>query len=524
MLELVGTPAAPGMAAGPVVRIGGTQRRERVRRASPDELSEVGNAIAEAQAALAALMESVGDDEAAGILAFQMALLEDEEITRPVAEGIAGGAAADEAWTQVMNALIADYEASDDAYFRGRAADLTDLRERVLDALTGADAETIAPGSIVVAEDLAPSRFLATDWSGSGLVLTRGGTTSHVAILARSRGVPLLVGVGSFDLTDAREALLDSHEGVLVIDPDPAARERFEHRRSVHEDRARADRLYLATEARTTAGERVRVMINVARPEELDAIDPEHVDGIGLVRTEFLFHDRRDLPSEEEQYRVYRRIAEWANGKPVTIRTLDAGGDKPIPGLTHEGESNPFLGVRGVRLSLERPEVLEIQLRALARAAVLGNVKVMVPMVSVPRELDRVRELLGKAVHDLRARGVGAGLPPLGMMVEVPAAALAIERFDAAFYSIGSNDLLQYLMAASRDEPELAMLSKPGPAFWRVLHALCAHGTAVGREVSLCGDLASDVGAIPALLANGLRTLSVAQATLAAVKAAVSRV
>lgn len=523
MLELVGTPAAPGMAAGPVVRLGRTRRRERLRRAASDELSEVGNAIAAAQAALAGLMESVGDDEAAGILAFQMALLEDDEITRPVAEGIAAGAGADEAWSKVMNALIADYEASEDTYFRSRAADLADLRERVLDALTGADAETIAPGSIVVAEDLAPSRFLATDWSGSGLVLTRGGTTSHVAILARSRGVPLLVGVGPFELSDACEALLDSHEGVLVIDPDPPARERFEHRRTAHEDRARADRLHLATEARTAAGERVRVMINVARPEELDAVDPGHVDGIGLVRTEFLFHDRRDLPSEEEQYRVYRRIAEWAQGKPVTIRTLDAGGDKPIPGLTHDGESNPFLGVRGVRLSLERPEILEVQLRALARAAVLGNVKVMVPMVAVPHELDRVRELLGKAVHDLRTAGIEAELPPLGMMVEVPAAALAIERFDAAFYSIGSNDLLQYLMAAGRDEPALASLSKPGPAFWRVLRELCEHGTAAGREVSLCGDLASDIGSIAQLLASGLRTLSVAQAALASVKAAVSR-
>lgn len=524
MLELVGTPAAPGMAAGPVVRIGGPRRRERARRAAADELSEVGIAIATAQAALAALMESADDDEAAGILAFQMALLEDEEITRPVAEGIAAGAAAHEAWVQVMNALIADYEASDDSYFRGRTADLADLRERVLDALTGADAEVIAPGSIVVAEDLAPSRFLATDWSGSGLVLMRGGTTSHVAILARSRGVPLLVGVGPFELNDAREALLDSHEGVLVIDPDPVARQRFEHRRSAHQDRARADRRHLATEARTATGERVRVMINVARPDELDAIDPDHVDGIGLVRTEFLFHDRRDLPSEEEQYRVYRRMAEWAKGKPVTIRTLDAGGDKPIPGLTHDGESNPFLGRRGVRLSLEHPEVLEIQLRALARAAVLGNVKVMVPMVSVPAELDRVRDLLAKAVHDLSAAGVAAELPPLGMMVEVPAAALTVERFDAAFYSIGSNDLLQYLMATSRDEPALATLSRPGPAFWRVLRELCEHGRARGREVSLCGDLASDVGTIPELLASGLRALSVAQATLASVKAAISRV
>ncbi len=523
MLRLVGVPAAPGMAAGPMVRIGNGVRHERAALPVREEQLAAEGALALARDALTELVASVDDDEAAGILAFQLALLEDDEITRPLVEGITAGRTADDAWSQIMGALIADYEASDDSYFRGRASDLTDLRDRVLDALNGGETEAIAPGSIVVAEDLAPSRFLAADWSGGGLVLQRGGTTSHVAILARSRGVPLLVGVGPFDLAAAGEALLDSHEGLLVVNPDHAARDEFERRRAAHAERARADHLHLGTEAKTARGERVQVMINVARPEELDGIDPEHVDGIGLVRTEFLFHDRRDLPTEEEQYRVYRRIAEWAGGKPVTIRTLDAGGDKPVPGLTHEGESNPFLGVRGVRLSLERPEVLKVQLRALARAAVAGNVKVMVPMVAVPAELAAVRALLGQAIQELTAVGVEAELPPLGMMVEVPAAALAIETFDADFYSIGSNDLLQYLMAASRDEPELAALARPGPAFWRVLRELCEHGRAVGHEVSLCGDLASDVKVIPDLLRHGLRTFSVAQAAIAPVKAAISR-
>jgi phosphotransferase system enzyme I (PtsI) len=524
MLRLVGTPAAPGMASGPVVRVGKPVRQVRARLPIGEEKLAIDRAFVSAQEALAALMEAVEDDEAAGILAFQMALLDDDEITRPVHEGIAVGKTADEAWAQVMNVLVADYESSDDGYFRGRAADLVDLRDRVLDALNGSGMETIAAGSIVIADDLAPSRFLATDWNGSGIVLLRGGTTSHVAILARSRGVPLLVGVGAFDAAVAGEALLDSHEGVLVVNPDPAARDEFERRRAVHSERARADHLHLGMEAKTAGGERVQVMINVARPEELDGVDPDHVDGIGLVRTEFLFHDRRALPTEEEQYRVYRRVAEWARGKPVTIRTLDAGGDKPVVGVTHEGESNPFLGVRGVRLSLERPDVLMLQLRAIARAAVLGNVKVMVPMVAVPDELARVRAMLAEAVRELTAAGVEAELPPLGMMVEVPAAALAIETFDADFYSVGSNDLLQYLMAASRDEPALAALARPGPAFWRVLHELCVHGRATGREVSLCGDLASELRVIPELLRNGLRTLSVAQAALASVKAAISRV
>ncbi len=523
MLRIVGIPAAPGMAAGPIVRVGGAHRKAREYRSAAEEQAGMDVGLRAAQEALALLMESMSDAEAAGILAFQLALLEDDEITRPLAASIADGTAADTAWSAVMDRLIADYETAEDAYFRARAADLADLRERVLDALHGDSAVAIAPGSIVVAEDFPPSRFLATDWRDSGLVLERGGATSHVAILARSRGVPLLVGVGRIEATEAADALLDSHDGLLVIQPDHAAREAFELRRSRHADEARADHGQLGAAARMASGERVAVMINVARPEDLERIDPDHVDGIGLVRSEFLFHDRRELPGEEEQYRAYSRIAKWARGRPVTIRTLDAGGDKPIPGFTRAGETNPFLGVRGVRLSLERPDVLKLQLRALVRAGVDGNVKVMVPMVAVPGELARVRVLLDEAVRELKAERIAAVSPPLGMMVEVPAAALAVETFDADFYSIGSNDLLQYLMAASRDEPALAALARPGPAFWRVLRELCAHGHESRREVSLCGDLASDANAIPDLLRSGLRTLSVAQASLASVKAAIRR-
>jgi len=523
MTRLVGTPAAPGMARGPLARLAATARGSRRKQSAQAEAETLAAAMTASRQSLERLCEEAGGGEAEGILAFQLALLEDEEIGRPARARVLAGASADEAWRQVLDALIAEYDAAEDRYFRGRAADLRDLRERVLDCLLGVDGEQIAPGAIVLADDLAPSRFLATHWDGGGLVLQRGGTTSHVAILARARGVPMLVGIDLSGIELGGEALLDAHEGLLVLDPDAAARSEFERRRAAHAEQVRADAMHLGGEAKLASGERVRVLINVARPEELSAIDPAHVDGIGLVRTEFLFHERTELPGEEEQFRVYRRIVEWAGGRPVTIRTLDAGGDKPIPGLTREAESNPFLGVRGVRLSLLHPDVLMVQLRALARVAALGNVKVMVPMVTTPEELASCRALLAQAVHDLTAGGIPAELPALGMMVEVPAAALAIEAFHADFYSIGSNDLLQYLTAASRDEPELAELARPGPAFWRVMRELAEHGRASGHEVSLCGDLASDPHHVPELLRCGLRTLSVAPATLASVKAAIAR-
>ncbi|XUJ37287.1 putative PEP-binding protein [Bradyrhizobium japonicum] len=248
-------------------------------------------------------------------------------------------------------------------------------------------------------------------------------------------------------------------------------------------------------------------------------------DGIGLVRTEFLFEAAHGLPDEEAQYRVYRDILVWAQDKPVTIRTLDAGGDKQVPGLTVEGESNPFLGLRGIRLSLARPEVFRMQLRALCRAAVHGTLKVMLPMVAVPSELDRANEILDAEFTALRAKGVACARPPLGIMVEVPAAALCAADFGAAFYSIGSNDLTQYTMAAARDIGAVADLNDTSnPAVLALIAATVEAGLKRGVEVSLCGDAAANTHLTAALLATGLTTLSVSPIAVARLKAAIAKV
>ena len=523
MIRLTGTGAAPGLAAGRLVRLAQVERAPR-RRGTPEaERAALAAAAARARDALAALAERNASEEARGILAFQIELLQESELPGMAYEAIERGETADAAWQSTLQTEIADYESSSFPYFRARASDLCDLRDRVTEALFGASFEPIPPGAIVAADDLAPSRFLAADWNGGGIVLRRGSATSHVAILARSKGVPMLVGVDTGRLDGHREALLDAEQGVLILDPDPGERSAFEHRRAAHAARIAEEAAYLPRDATTAAGERVRVMINIAGLDDVAAVDPAHTDGVGLVRTELMFHGRERLPDEEEQYRIYRRIVEWARGRPVTIRTLDAGGDKPIPGLTREGESNPFLGVRGVRLSLRRPEVLSVQLRALARAATAGDLKIMVPMVTTPDEFSRCRALLVHAVAELDAQAIPARRPPIGMMVEVPVAAVEIDRFDADFYSIGSNDLIQYLNAVSRDEPELAHLARPSTGLWRLIRGVCDHGLRTGVEVSLCGDLASDPRCVPALLECGLRSLSVVPAAIAAVKTAVAR-
>src|ERR1700681_4809857 len=524
--HFAGRPAAPGIALGALFTFSTGRSTRAASGAVESEAEALRAALNAAVTDLNDLIaRSTGDAEA--ILEFQVALLQDEVLAEPAFSAIAAGSAADHAWLAAMQQEIAGYEASDDEYFRARAADLYDLRDRVLAHLTGSTIEAIVPpGAIVAACDLAPSRFLAIDGSrGGALVLTAGSATSHVGMLARSRGIPAVMGLG-VDLAElCGQALVDAHRGVLIVNPSPATRAQFDR-----DAKAAASTRALAAAAAmrpgvTADGTPMRIMLHISDPRELADLDPAICDGIGLVRTEFLFHDRQRLPDEEQQYAVYQRIAEWAQGRPVTIRTLDAGGDKPIPGLTPTGESNPFLGVRGLRLSLARPDVFRTQLRALARAAMHGDVKVMLPMVTLPRELAAARAMLDDEVEALATAKIPARRPPLGIMVEVPAAAIAADQFDAEFFSIGSNDLTQYVAAAGRDIGAVADLAEPvQPAVLRLLRYVVDVAEAKRIDVSLCGDAAGDPRSIPSLLAAGLRSLSMAPALVGGAKRSVAAV
>ncbi|MGO1074398.1 phosphoenolpyruvate--protein phosphotransferase [Inquilinus sp. CA228] len=520
--DLAGRPAAPGLAIGPVVRLAALAAARRFSGDPVREVDDLLTAIEAAIADLATLAETTGED-GAGILEFQVAMLEDEALREPALALIAAGVAADTAWRQAVEVEIAGYEDGEE-YVRARIADLSDLRDRVLGHLSGTvDEAPPMSGAVLVAADLTPSRFLATDWSAGGAIaLAAGSPTSHVAMLARSRGVPMVVGLGTAVLDGGTEAMVDGSAGTVWLDPSPEARTEFRRRMATAEAAERAAEATIGQPAVTRDGVPVAVLINLADPAELDRIDPAICDGVGLVRTEFLFHGG-GLPDEARQVAAYGRIVAWAQGRPVTIRTLDAGGDKPIPGLTVDGESNPFLGTRGIRLSLARPGPFRVQLRALARAAVHGPLKIMVPMVTVPAELDAARRMLDEAVAELVAAGISARRPPLGMMVEVPAAALAVDRFAADFLSIGSNDLTQYVTAAARDTGAVADLADPGnPAVLRLIAEVAAAGARRGIEVSLCGDMAGDPAFVPALLRAGLRSLSVAPAAIARTKAAIA--
>jgi phosphotransferase system enzyme I (PtsI) len=352
-------------------------------------------------------------------------------------------------------------------------------------------------------------------------VLLRGGSaTAHVALLARSRGVPMVAGLGDAPIEAGQWAIVDGGSGSVEIAPDAAQRAAFVQRRAHADAERRRDAAAARRTAATAGGERVQVMINVATLAELEGVDPAICDGIGLVRTELMFD--RGPPDEATQLDFYRRLLGWAGGRPVVVRTLDAGGDKPMPGVTVDGETNPFLGVRGVRLSLAAPGLFKVQLRALLRAASAGALRIMLPMVTLPDELAQVRRLLAQAADELKAEGLAFAPAPLGIMVEVPAVALALDAFDADFASIGSNDLAQYTMAAARDNPAVSPLADAAhPGFDALLRLAVRAAAARAMPLSLCGDLAARPAQVPQLLAAGLRTLSMPAAAVGAVKSAI---
>ncbi|MGF6434272.1 MULTISPECIES: phosphoenolpyruvate--protein phosphotransferase [Bradyrhizobium] len=519
-----GRTASIGFAHGPFVRVDAGAAGERVAGTLVEEALALRNAIDVASGQIADLAASAGG-EAAQILEFQVALLEDEDLIEAIFASIGEGRPADIAWRSTLDAHIVDYNSAPDDYLKARSSDLADLRDRVVHILRGDQGQPlkVPSGGVVCADDLPPSRFLEIDWSGGGgLALLRGSPTSHVAMLARARGIPMVVQLGSIpDI--GTTALLDGEGATLELDPNAEQVRTFEKRRDSHLKSRASARAILRRPTASWRGERIKLFINIQRVEDLEHADAQYADGIGLMRTEFLLAGR-SVPDEETQFQAYDAVLRWAGQRPVTIRTFDAGGDKPVPGFTLDGEANPFLGVRGLRLCLARPEIFAVQLRALARAAVRGNLKVMFPMVTSADELEAGRKLFAEIVQRLQADGIAAMLPELGIMVEVPAAALAVSSFKAAFFSIGSNDLAQYVLACDRSNGALAPLMDPlHPAVLELIARTAEHGRRAGINVSLCGDMAGDPRCLPALLNCGLRELSVNPSALAQIKHTIDR-
>jgi phosphotransferase system enzyme I (PtsI) len=521
-LQASGTVASIGYASGPLFILDDGAAAYQPSGDPAAEADRLKAALALAASEIGDLMAGAETDSAA-ILEFQVAMIEDDSLSEGAMAAIAAGKDAASAWSETLDQQVAEYEAAEDAYFAARGADLRDIAARVLRALSGVAEHRPPAGAILHARDITPTQFLAMDWGqGGGIALSEGSSASHVAMLARSRGVPMVVGIGSLDAANDEFVLLDAERGRLTVLPDTEARHEFLKASTAHLHLVQAARSHLGQPAVTSNGVRIDVLVNIAGPDDVDGIDIATCDGVGLMRTEFLFGNV--LPDEETQYRAYRKVLEWAAGKPVTIRTVDAGGDKPVPGYT-VAETNPFLGLRGIRLSLSRPEILRVQARALLRAAVHGALKAMFPMVGVIGEYTQAAAIFAEEAEALAAAGIAHRMPPLGIMVEVPAVAIHPAPFaGVAFFSIGSNDLTQYTMAAGRDNGAVAALNDTrNPAVLALIAQVAAFGEARGIPVSLCGDAGGDPAIIPDLLAAGLRALSVTPAQLALAKATIAK-
>ncbi len=527
--RLGGVPASRGFSVGTAVYL---PRAEfpvvEAGRGAREETRAFDQARDQVRARVAQLATS-GPPTLRDILAAHLELLDDPQLIRDAHQVMAQGKSAAFAWRSSLRASGAALEATGDARLAERVDDLRDLENQVLVALGAAPATQVdlPHGAILLARDLTPSQFIELDSAKlGGIALAAGGATSHVAILAAAAGVPMLVATGPalLDIDAGAPLVLDAESGTLRVAPAAAelaaAQAKLEQRRATGErERAAAQR-----DCHLASGERIEIFANLTGTVADAQLAVTHgAEGCGLLRTEFLFLERATAPSEEEQLGCYQEVARVLGSRPLVIRTMDVGGDKPIPYLPLPPEENPALGLRGIRTSLWRPDLFEAQLRALLRVAHIGapgQCRILLPMITEPGEILAVRSLLANL-----AASLSVPVPLLGAMIETPAAALLAGGIARAvdFLSIGSNDLTQYTLAMDRGNPELAArVDGLHPSVLALIARVGEAGERHGKMVAVCGGLASDPAAAPLLLGLGVRELSVVPTSIPSLKSRVS--
>jgi phosphoenolpyruvate-protein phosphotransferase len=539
-VKLTGVGASEGVAVGPVfVHAAPEPEPERKRIAEVEveaELARFGLAvetIARKLAETGERLREAGSEEEASIFEAHVELAEDPELASGVEERVRNLESPEAAVLAVGEEYAAEFAAMDDEYLAARADDVRDVAGQISAELTGrglAALEALTTPSVVLARSLAPSDTARIPKGMAlGFVTAEGSRTSHVSIMARSMGIPAVVGVGLAleDALNATTVAVDGARGYAVTDPDEATVAEFEKMsEGLAAERAVLDR-YRHAEARTRDGRRIEVAANLGSVSEAEDALEWGAEGVGLFRTEFLFMERDELPSEEEQYEAYGAVARAFGDKPVIVRTLDVGGDKDLPGVDQPPEENPFLGWRGIRMSLDTPGLFEPQLRAILRAAAHGNLKVMFPMVVEVGELREAKELLDRCRAELEAEGAEVGEVEVGVMIETPAAAICAAELaeESAFFSIGTNDLVQYTLAADRGNERLRRLqSADHPAVLELVRQTCEAAGEAGIPTGVCGEAAGDPEMIPKLVALGVTELSMGAPAIPRVKKVVSEI
>ncbi len=543
-VKLRGIAGSPGVAIGKAVVFSTSRNTYAQRLISPEEVAgetaRYEGAVSRATKDLREVAAKVGDQAESGILDAYVLMLGDPAVADAIRAQIADqNHCAEWAVASVIESFAARLAMVDDPYLRERSHDIEFIGERLIRALgggngTGSSNRAIPPldgPSIIIAKDLSPADTSAmVDEPVVGFVTEMGTRTSHTSIMARALEIPCVVGVN-----DALRAVksgdlvvLDGLRGVVVVHPTPSDIDDARARSDRHVAHARGLQESRTREAATKDGVRVALRANVELPAEAILARDQGAEGIGLYRTEFLYIDRERPPTEDEQYDIFRAVVEASRPQPVVLRTFDIGGDKFASTFQVPPEMNPMLGLRAVRLALSRPDVFLEQLRAMVRASAHGLVKIMIPMVASLVELRQVRALLEQAKEEVRARGQEQAADiPLGVMIEVPAAAVMVDFFarEAAFMSLGTNDLIQYALAVDRTSRSLAYLASPfDPAILRLIVGVIRAGEDWNCPVSICGAMASDPLAAVLLLGLGVRDLSMEAAAIPEIKEALRRI
>jgi len=502
-----------------------------------EEVSRFDDAIAEVRGELIGLQANVSATAPAEMSAFlnlNLMILDDAQLSRVPRELIRSrGCNAEWALTQQMELLAQQFEQIEDAYLRERKNDIVQVVERVLKAMLGTGHAPAAPSHeenvIVVAHDLSPAdMILFKQHQFAGFATDLGGVTSHTAIVARSLNIPAIVGLHhARGLIRENELLIvDGREGVLIVNPDRQVLAEFRLRQGQLDIERQKLKSLRSTPSTTLDGVAIELQANIELPQDVHAAIEAGAAGIGLFRSEFVFLNRDDLPSEDEQFEAYRKVAEAMDGRPVTIRTLDLGADKTVNGADRAGP-NPALGLRAIRFCLAEPQMFLAQLRAILRSSIHGKVRILVPMLAHVHEIEQAMTAIAQAKEQLDDLGVpyDHGIK-VGGMIEIPAAALSLGIFvkKLDFLSIGTNDLTQYTLAIDRSDDAVAHLYDPlHPAVLHLIAQTIRVGEKAGRPVAVCGEMAGDLAATRLLLAFGLREFSMHPAQLLTIKQQVLR-
>lgn len=529
-MNFQGIAASNGVAIGKVKKIVHEPIiiEEKIVADTQVELSRFNEAVICAKSELEVIRntakEKLGEEKAAIFDAHLMVLEDPELITRTKANIEKKKVNAEFAFQEIVNEFVAIFSSMDSEYMRERAADIKDVANRVTHHILGkemVDLTNLSDDVVLVAEDLTPSDTATMDRNKVlGFLTDIGGKTSHSAIMARSMEIPAIVGLKDITkrVLDGDFLIFDGAEGVVYLNPSDELVSEYIKKKNDFEQMQKELEAFKNLESVTPDGHTVSLVANIGGPNDLDNIFKHGAEGIGLYRTEFLYMDRNSMPTEEEQFLAYKNVVEALDGKPVVIRTLDIGGDKNLSYFNVGEEMNPFLGYRAMRICLREKEIFKTQLRALYRASAFGNLKIMFPMISSIAEIKAAKEICQEVREELKKREVEFNSKtPLGMMIEIPAAAVMSDVFakHVDFFSIGTNDLIQYTCAVDRMNEKISDLYSPfSPAVLRLIKMTIENGKKAGIEVSMCGEMAGNELLISVLLGLGLEKFSMTSSSI----------